>query len=72
MSQEKESESSTSKSQFEAASEEQQLSLFQVFRIFIVENKAWWMIPILLVLSFVGVLLVLASTGAAPFIYTLF
>ena len=72
MSQEKESESSTSKSQFEAASEEQQLSLFQEFRIFIVENKAWWMIPILLVLSFVGVLLVLASTGAAPFIYTLF
>jgi hypothetical protein len=72
MPQEKESESSTSKSQFEAASEEQQLSLFQEFRIFIVENKAWWMIPILLVLSFVGVLLVLASTGAAPFIYTLF
>jgi hypothetical protein len=72
MSQEKESESSTSKSQFEAASEEQQLSLFQEFRISIVENKAWWMIPILLVLSFVGVLLVLASTGAAPFIYTLF
>jgi hypothetical protein len=72
MSQEKESESSTSKSQFEAASEEQQLSLLQEFRIFIVENKAWWMIPILLVLSFVGVLLVLASTGAAPFIYTLF
>ena len=72
MSQEKESDSSTSKSQFEAASEEQQLSLFQEFRIFIVENKAWWMIPILLVLSFVGVLLVLASTGAAPFIYTLY
>jgi hypothetical protein len=35
-------------------------------------NKKWWMIPIIVVLLLFGVLLVLGSTGAAPFIYTLF
>jgi len=72
VSQEEQPQQSTPKSEFEAASEEKRLSLHQEFWVFITENKAWWMIPILLVLSFVGVLLMLASTGAAPFIYTLF
>jgi hypothetical protein len=44
----------------------------QEFWLFITENKKWWLIPILLVCSLVGVLFLLASTGAAPFIYTLF
>jgi len=35
-------------------------------------NKKWWLLPILLVLAAIGVLLVLSTTGAAPFIYTLF
>ena len=35
-------------------------------------NKKWWLVPILLVLLAFGVLLILGSTGAAPFIYTLF
>ena len=35
-------------------------------------NKKWWMIPIIAVLLLFGVLLILGSTGAAPFIYTLF
>lgn len=36
------------------------------------QNKKWWLTPILLVLILMGVLLVLAASGAAPFIYTLF
>lgn len=72
MKQQQQSEHSTPKSKFEEASEEQQLSLVREFWVFILENKAWWMIPILLVLAVVGLLLVLASTGAAPFIYTIF
>jgi hypothetical protein len=36
------------------------------------ENKAWWMAPILIVLALVGILLLATSTGALPFIYTLF
>ena len=65
-------EPSTSKSDFEAAGEEKPLSLAQEFMMFVVENKLWWMIPILLVLAFIGCLVAFASTGAAPFIYTLF
>jgi hypothetical protein len=36
------------------------------------ENKKWWLIPIIVVGVVFGLLLVLGSTGAAPFIYTLF
>ena len=60
------------KTVFEKLGQEQQLSLFQEFVLFITENKKWWLIPILVVFSVVGVLAALASTGAAPFIYTLF
>ena len=59
-------------SEFEKLGEEEQLSLISEFVLFIKENKAWWMIPILLVLAMVGILVALSSTGAAPFIYTLF
>ena len=64
--------SNDNQSEFEALNDGQQLSLVQEFWLFITENKKWWLIPILLVLSLVGVLAALASTGAAPFIYTLF
>jgi len=36
------------------------------------ENKKWWLVPILLVFVLLGVLIVLGGTSAAPFIYTLF
>ncbi len=35
------------------------------------QNKAWWIIPIFLVLTLLA-LLIAATQGAAPFIYTLF
>ena len=60
------------KTDFEAAGQEKKLTLVQEFVLFITENKKWWLIPILLVLGMVGLLVVLGSTGAAPFIYTLF
>ena len=58
--------------EFEALGQEQELSLIGEFWVFIKENKAWWMVPILLVLGGLGILVMLSSTGAAPFIYTLF
>lgn len=58
--------------EFERLGEEPELSLVGEFWIFIKENKAWWMVPILLVLGGLGVLVIISSTGAAPFIYTLF
>ncbi len=42
--------------------------LFSLIR----QNKKWWLIPIAVVLLGMGLVMALASTGAAPFIYTLF
>jgi hypothetical protein len=36
------------------------------------ENRKWWLIPAVLVLMAAGALLLLAGSGAAPLIYTLF
>jgi len=58
--------------EFEQAGQQQELSLLQEFYLFIVENKAWWMLPILIAIGAMGLLVALSSTGAAPFIYTLF
>jgi len=58
------------KSEFEKAGEGRQLSLIGEFLLFVVENKKWWLVPILLVLALLGLLVVLSLTGAAPFIYT--
>jgi hypothetical protein len=40
--------------------------------IFVRYNKRWWLTPIILLLLFVGLIIVLGGTAAAPFIYTLF
>ena len=72
MSQRPQSEQSNTKSEFEEAGEQKQLSLVKEFLLFVVENKLWWMIPILLALALIGCLVAFASTGAAPFIYTIF
>ena len=42
------------------------------FLYFLGQNKKWWLLPILIVMGMVGTLVLLAGTGAAPFIYTLF
>ena len=47
-------------------------SLPAEFWQFIVHNKKWWLIPIVAVLFLFGVLMLLGSSAAAPFIYTLF
>ena len=60
------------KTEFEKMGEEKQLTLLQEFAVFIMENKKWWLIPILAVMFFVGLVVVLSSTGLAPFVYTIF
>jgi hypothetical protein len=40
--------------------------------MFIRDNKKWYLIPIVVSILLLGVLIALGSTGAAPFIYTLF
>jgi hypothetical protein len=40
---------------------------------FVIENKWWWLTPMILVLLLFGLLVVFAQSSAiAPFIYTLF
>jgi hypothetical protein len=39
---------------------------------FLRTNRKWWLVPILVVFFFLALLIVLAGTGLAPFIYTLF
>jgi hypothetical protein len=39
---------------------------------FLLHNKKWWLVPILLVLGLFGVLAIFSGSAAAPFIYTLF
>ena len=38
----------------------------------IAQNKKWWLIPVVIVLLAIGVLILLGSSAAAPFIYPLF
>ena len=38
----------------------------------LVSNRRWWLAPIMIAIGILGLLVMLSSTGAAPFIYTLF
>lgn len=39
---------------------------------FLKHNKKWWLVPIIICMMLLGTLVALGSSGAAPFIYTLF
>ncbi len=54
------------------AESEGDTSLIREFWEFLATNKKWWLGPIVVVLLCLGALLLLTSTAAAPFIYTLF
>ncbi len=62
----------TEPTKFEKAAEQRAMSLPQEFWVFLKENKKWWLLPIVIVLATIGAVAVFASTGAAPFIYTIF
>ena len=61
-----------SRSEFKKEAGQKRDSFLTEFAQFLMTNKKWWMIPILVVLLLVGVLLVVGGSGVAPFIYTLF
>lgn len=48
------------------------MSVVEEFILFLKENKAYWMAPILIVLFLLILLVVFGGTAASPFIYTLF
>lgn len=56
---------------FVRQAEEHAPGIFGEFLDFLVNNQAWWLTPIIVVMLLLGALIWLASTGAAPFIYTI-
>ena len=69
---EQKTENEAQQHQFAAAADQGQVGFFREFLDFLLNNKKWWITPIVLVLLLVGALVMLGGTAAAPFIYTLF
>ena len=64
---------SEKKSEFEKAAEQQgRVGFMAELWGFMKENRKWWLLPILILLLVLGLLIFIAGTGAAPFIYTIF
>jgi len=59
-------------SEFESAGREKNAGIVGEFVAMLKQNKKFWLLPIIIALLLVGVIIVLGSTAAAPFIYTLF
>ena len=57
---------------FERAAKEAPKGVSSELVGFLRKNKKWWLAPIVIVILAFGILVALAATGAAPFIYTLF
>ena len=58
--------------EFTREADAKQPGIVSEFWDFLRNNKKWWLTPIILILALFGLLIILAGTGAAPFIYTLF
>jgi hypothetical protein len=57
---------------FDQQSAAKRSSLAGEFLHFLARTKKWWLLPIIIVVLFLGGLMFLGSTAAAPFIYSLF
>ena len=57
---------------FQEAANEAPPGLVRDFISFMRENRKWWLTPFLVVFGVLALALVLYSTGALPFLYTMF
>ena len=57
---------------FQAQAAGKRSSLAREILDFLAENKKWWLAPIIISILLLGLLVILAGSAAAPFIYTLF
>ena len=60
------------KGEFRSAAETPTPGLLAEFRDFLLTNKKWWLVPILIVFGLIACLVMLSSSAIAPFIYPLF
>lgn len=58
--------------EFASQAQARETSLVGECFAFLRDTRKWWLAPIIALLLFVGVLVVLGGSAAAPFIYTLF
>lgn len=58
--------------QFADQGKQKRSSFVSEFLYLLKTNRKWWMLPLILLLLAFGVLMVLSSSGIAPFIYTVF
>jgi len=58
--------------QFARQAVEQSANIFVEFWDFLVHNKKWWLIPIIVMLLLLGVFVFIVGTPASPFLYTFF
>lgn len=63
---------SNDNNEFEKAASGKQTGIVGEFIGFLMNNKKFWLLPLVLVMLALGVLIMLGGTAAAPFIYTLF
>ena len=57
----------------QAAAEQSHGGILRELWGFMKQNKKWWLLPLLVTLSVLGLLIFLStSSGLAPFVYTLF
>lgn len=63
---------SQTKDAFQRAGAESRQSLVSEFWSFLKANGKWWLLPILVCMALMAALVLLAGSGAAPFIYTVF
>ncbi len=57
---------------FQQAGDQKPVSLGREVFEMLRHNKKYWMVPIIVILGLFAALLILGTTSAAPFIYTLF
>jgi hypothetical protein len=46
--------------------------ILREFIDFLLQNKKWWLIPIVMAMFLVALMITLGSSGAGPFIYSLY
>jgi hypothetical protein len=63
---------STGGSEFARQAGAKRSSFLSDYLFLLKTTRKWWMLPLIGVLLGFGLLMVLVSTGAAPFIYTMF
>lgn len=63
---------SSSEFENEAQNVGSQNNVVNEFWDFLMQNKKWWLAPIVIVMLLLGLLLFLTNTGALPFVYSLY